>query len=93
MYKHALTATAIGAALLSGPAAATADTLPNAGQEGKACVRIPVTAIAQSFMDFVTSGDLAIPMEKIAKGDQISASDFFRGKLPKDVTVLDRTSC
>ncbi|MGW0192469.1 hypothetical protein [Nonomuraea sp. NPDC003201] len=86
MYKHALTATAIGAALLSGPAA-TADTLP------KACVKIPVTAIAQSFMDFVTTGELAIPMEKIAKGDQISPSDFFRGKLLKDVTVLERTSC
>ncbi|MBB5774368.1 hypothetical protein [Nonomuraea jabiensis] len=92
MYKRALTATTIGAALLSGPAA-TADTLPNAGQERKVCVKIPVTAIAQSFMDFVGSGDLTIPMEKIAKGDGISASDFFHGKLPKDVTVLERTPC
>ncbi|MEV4012212.1 hypothetical protein AB0J35_17040 [Nonomuraea angiospora] len=92
MYKRALTATTIGAALLTGPAA-TADTLPNAGQEGKVCVKIPVTAIAQSFMDFVASGDLAIPVEKIAKGDEISAADFFRGKLPKDVTVLERTPC
>ncbi|MEV6040334.1 hypothetical protein AB0L65_55140 [Nonomuraea sp. NPDC052116] len=86
MYKHALTATTIGVALFSGPAA-TADTLP------KVCVKIPVTAIAQSFMDFVTTGELAIPMEKIAKGDQISPSDFFRGKLLKDVTVLERTWC
>ncbi|MFF4624445.1 hypothetical protein [Nonomuraea jabiensis] len=92
MYKRALTATAIGAALLSGPAA-TADASPNAGQEGKVCVKIPVTAIAQSFMDFVASGDLTIPVEKIAKGDEISASDFFRGKLPKDVTVLERRPC
>jgi hypothetical protein len=92
MYKHALTATALGAALLSGPAA-TADTPPNAGQDGKVCVKIPVTAIARSFMDFVTAGDLTIPMEKIVKGDQISPSDFFRGKLPKDVTVLERKPC
>ncbi|MEW1840606.1 hypothetical protein AB0392_21905 [Nonomuraea angiospora] len=92
MYKHALTATTIAAALLSGPSA-TADTWPNVDQEGRACVNIPVTAIAQSFMDFVTSGELTIPMEKIAKGEQISFADFFRGDSPEDVTVLERTHC
>lgn len=34
MYKHALTATTIAAALLSGPSA-TADTPPIVGQEGE----------------------------------------------------------
>ncbi|MFI6743631.1 hypothetical protein ACIBI9_63105 [Nonomuraea sp. NPDC050451] len=92
MYKHALTATTIGAILLSGPAA-TADTPPNAAQEGKVCMKIPVKAIAQSFVDFVTMGDLTIPMKKIVTGDKFSFSDFFGGKTPKDVTVLERTPC
>ncbi|MFI7128401.1 hypothetical protein ACIBQ1_22050 [Nonomuraea sp. NPDC050153] len=92
MYKHALTATAIGAALLSGPAA-TADTPPNAGQDGKVCMKVPVKAIAKSFMDFVTMGDVSIPVKKIVKGDQVSLSDFIGGRTPKDVTILESTPC
>ncbi|MET7338391.1 hypothetical protein [Nonomuraea sp. NPDC005650] len=92
MYKHALTATAISATLLSGPAA-TADTPPNAGQEGKVCMKVPITAITKSFMDFATMGDLSIPVNKIVKGDQFSLSDFFGGGAPKDVTILESTPC